>query len=270
MYYYIDKEVAKETGRPLLLKKTTDRIIDLDSEFGKDVAVEFIGDKLPFSVVYDEDNNTVRAATEQERKARAMKRLYAAISLLEGVWTKEDFSLDDFILAAGDTMTGTLVLNGQIPMTIPYNRGIRVYNSSNQQVECLKTSGNETIIVASGASRVGGNLNVNGVMTATGDVVAFSDIKLKKDITPLKYPLELIKCVNGVRYTKRDDNTKHIGFIAQDIEKILPELIYKDPSSGLRAVAYGNMTAVCVEAIKELVNKVEKLEKRVKELEGGK
>lgn len=271
MYYYIDKEVAKESGRPLLLKKTTDRILDLDSEFGAGVAVELIADKLPFAVVYDESTNSVRAASTQERQARSTKRLYAGVSLISGIYTKQDFSISDFVAVAGDTMNGTLILNGTVPMTLPYNRGIRVYNSSNAQIECLKSSGSEILIVASGTSRVGGNFYVNGVMTATGDVVAFSDLKLKKNITNIgKNALTMVNNMRGVYYDRRDDNSKHIGFIAQEVEKILPELIFKDPDTGLKAVAYGNVTAVCVEAIKELTNKVKMLERRVSELEGGK
>ena len=49
--------------------------------------------------------------------------------------------------------------------------------------------------------------------------------------------------------------------IAQEVEKIFPELINKDSDNNLLHISYGNMTAVLVESIKELTTKINKIEK---------
>lgn len=68
---------------------------------------------------------------------------------------------------------------------------------------------------------------------------------------------------------KHFEEGKQLGLIAQDVEKILPELVKTDPG-GYKSVAYQNMVAVLIEAVKEqqkqintLNNKVETLEKKI-------
>ena len=67
--------------------------------------------------------------------------------------------------------------------------------------------------------------------------------------------------MQGVEYNLIKDLEKknQIGVIAQDIEKIIPEVVYTD-EKGMKSVAYQNLTAVLIEAVKELSNKVNELE----------
>lgn len=269
MYYYIDVEQAK-LGRVLLLKKSPTRLNNIDSLFGEGVAVELIADSLPFAVVYDEKNKSVRAATAQERQARALKYLYAGMSLLGKVWTKNDFNMDTFVKRAGDSMTGTLNLTGNVPLTIPYNKGISIYTGNGSACKVGRTSGQE-IILAEGISKsiigsplqVNGNLNVTGVVSATGDVVGMSDRRIKKDINRIEDPWKYVEGLNGYLYKLKSDNTKHIGLIAQEVEEVLPEAVYIDKKTGLKAIAYGNMGGLWLELFKDI-------DKRLKKLEGGK
>lgn len=100
-----------------------------------------------------------------------------------------------------------------------------------------------------------GNVTVNGDLTATGTITASSDRRLKKNIRPIKGALGIVKELRGVRFTRRKVNTKSIGLIAQEVEKILPELVHEQ--DGMKSVAYGNIVAVLIEAVKELAAKVE-------------
>ena len=63
-------------------------------------------------------------------------------------------------------------------------------------------------------------------------------------------------------------DTRQIGLIAQDVEKVLPELVHTD-SDGYKSLSYDKLTAVLVEAVKELKAQNEKLQARVEALEGG-
>ena len=65
--------------------------------------------------------------------------------------------------------------------------------------------------------------------------------------------MDKIKLLNGVTYNRKDidDKSDKVGFIAQEIINVLPEVVTEN-EDGKLSVAYGNITAVLVEAIKEL------------------
>lgn len=100
----------------------------------------------------------------------------------------------------------------------------------------------------------------NGDMVAAGNVQAFSDRKLKKDVARIKGALDIVTQMRGVRYTRKDTGERHIGVIAQEIAKLAPELVTR-PRRGNKArkfwsVSYGNFAALFIEAIKELTKEV--------------
>ena len=268
MFYYISVAQAK-LGRVMLMQKSDTRIPDIDSLFGKDIAVEYIGDSLPFGVVYDEANKSVRAATVEERKRASLKRLYAGVSILGKVWTKDDFSLDTFVKRAGDTMTGTLNITAGEPVKIPHNSGISVFLGNGNIAKLGKSSGQEMIIsegisksIVGSPLQVNGNLNVSGVVSATGDVVGMSDRRIKKDIQSINDFWNIIERLNGYRYKLKKDNTDHVGLISQEVEEVLPEAVFQDKDTGYKAIAYGNLASIFIEALKDI-------NKRLKKLEGG-
>ena len=105
---------------------------------------------------------------------------------------------------------------------------------------------------------VTGGVNVTGAMTASGDVVAFSDKRLKSDIKTLDG--SKVYGMRGVSFIK--DNKQSSGVIAQELEKIAPELVNNEGE--YKAVAYGNVVGYLIEAIKDLKAEVEQLKKQIK------
>ncbi len=101
-------------------------------------------------------------------------------------------------------------------------------------------------------------LHVTGSILASSDVVAFSDIKLKENIKTLDG--SKVYDMHGVSFTRKDTGKNSSGVIAQEIQKIAPELI--TDNDGTLSVAYGNLTGYLIEAIKELKAKIEKLENK--------
>ena len=100
----------------------------------------------------------------------------------------------------------------------------------------------------------------SGNIVADGNITAFSDERLKDNIETIENGLAKVNELRGVSYSK--DNKKSIGVIAQEVEKVLPEIVITGKTEEkLKSVDYGRLTAVLIEAIKEL-------EARVKELEG--
>ena len=125
-----------------------------------------------------------------------------------------------------------------------------------------------------------GDITVIGDITATG-TVTWSDKRYKEGIKSIPDALSKVKSIEGVSYSFKKEFTdkgfpkgKQIGVIAQNIEKVLPELV-KTNKDGYKGVNYSQITAVLIEAIKELSEKSQKeikklnkkLKKQAKEIE---
>ena len=108
------------------------------------------------------------------------------------------------------------------------------------------------------------DLNVDGSVNTT------SDISLKTNIRNIESSLEKVSQLQGVHYNRIDPETKEInpanriGFIAQQIEPIVPEVVSTRPD-GVKTVAYDDITALLVEAIKELKLEIEELKSKLGE-----
>ena len=109
-------------------------------------------------------------------------------------------------------------------------------------------------------------LDVNGNVRGTS-MIALSDLRLKENIKPLENSLDKILAMQGVSYNLIDDENKvtQVGVVAQEIEKVLPEVVVTD-ADDMKSVAYGNITAVLIEAVKELQQQVNDLKSTVEEL----
>jgi hypothetical protein len=120
-----------------------------------------------------------------------------------------------------------------------------------------------------GPLHIGTNGNVrftiaaNGNATFTGTVTANSDIRLKTNIKTITNSLEKVLSLRGVEYDRIDiEETPHqIGLIAQEIEEVIPEVVNTN-ENGFKSVAYQNLIALVIQAIKELNDKVDKLKNK--------
>ena len=88
-----------------------------------------------------------------------------------------------------------------------------------------------------------------------------SDINLKKDIEIITNANEILNQINGVNFTWINSNKPSIGIIAQEIEKVLPQLVNVRTDTGTKSVNYNGLIGVLVEAVKELSQRVEELER---------
>lgn len=110
---------------------------------------------------------------------------------------------------------------------------------------------------SSGSVTVSMSGSYTGDFTASGNVTAYSDERLKDNVETLDGSKVLQ--MRGVSFTK--DGKAGSGVIAQELEKIAPELVHTaDDEMGTKSVAYGNLVGYLIEAVKELSDKVKKLE----------
>ena len=112
------------------------------------------------------------------------------------------------------------------------------------------------------------SLYVTGNIYSSGTVTAASDARLKTNINTIANPLDKVNLLRGVNFEWKDiDESKgryggsQMGFIAQEVDEHVPELVTHSEDEW--AVSYGNATALLVEAVKELSDKVSALEDKL-------
>lgn len=172
--------------------------------------------------------------------------------------------------------TGQLAINNNNPtlwLQDTDNRSAAIHNNSNI-LYILRGQGNNAIAWDGGPNgRHPMNLNLEtGDVVFSGNVVAYSDRRLKKDIKPLENALEKVMKLEGVSYKRigEDTNRLECGFVAQDLQEVIPEVVIEQQDEDKTlTVDYAKMNAYLVEAIKEQQRLIEDLQIQVKELRGG-
>jgi hypothetical protein len=148
------------------------------------------------------------------------------------------------------TSTGALVVSG----------GVGVGGRLNVAGATSITSTTESTSTSTGALVVSGGVGVAKNIVAGGTVTANSDIKLKENVITIESALEKVLSLRGVEYDRKDSGEHQIGVIAQEVEKIIPEVVYGDE---IKSVAYGNLVGLLIEAIKEQQKEIEELKKKL-------
>jgi len=119
-----------------------------------------------------------------------------------------------------------------------------------------------------------GSLHIKNVLYSTSAALS-SDKRLKKDILPLENGYNVLKKIKPVSYMKKQslfddfssETTKfEYGFIAQDIQKILPHIVHKNQLSGALAIEYHSFIPILVKAMQEQEEENKALKKQIKSL----
>jgi hypothetical protein len=115
------------------------------------------------------------------------------------------------------------------------------------------------------ASSISYNFQVNGTgyvsstFTVGGTFTENSSIRYKKDIETISYGLDKVLQMRGVTYLKKENDIKEVGVIAEEIAEIFPELVNYDTEGRPDSVSYGRITALLIEAIKDLKKEINDL-----------
>jgi hypothetical protein len=108
-----------------------------------------------------------------------------------------------------------------------------------------------------------GNLEVNGTLSGT-DIIETSSIRFKENVLPITNPIETVQQLDGVTYDWKETGKNDIGFIAEEVEKVLPQLISKNDNGEVEGMNYGKMTALLVEVVKNQQTQIDELKKLIK------
>ena len=100
--------------------------------------------------------------------------------------------------------------------------------------------------------------NANGSIWASGDITAFSDARIKSNISEIEDAVSKVNMLRGVTFNRSDmpdNDRRYAGVIAQEVANVLPECVYVN-TDGMMSVAYGNLVSILIQAIKELSGKI--------------
>ena len=155
-------------------------------------------------------------------------------------------TLNELAAAMGDdanfatTMTNNLAGKASTGTTISAGNGLSGGGD---------LSGNRTLSMSG---------NFSGSFTASGDITAYSDENLKYNIQTIDGALGKVEGIRGVTWNRKEDDSRATGVVAQELEAVLPEAVHTD-AEGMKSVAYGNITGLLIEAVKELSAQVAEL-----------
>ena len=112
------------------------------------------------------------------------------------------------------------------------------------------------------------NGNNQSYIDQSGSFNDASDERIKKDIEDIDYGLDIVKALKPRKYKMKLDDTEQVGFIAQEVESLVPEVVDTGETPDgeeQKGMSYGHLTAVLTKAIQELSAKVEELESKINE-----
>ncbi len=121
---------------------------------------------------------------------------------------------------------------------------------------------------STGVTNLFGSVNINGkdleTELALGKSLPTSDERLKENVTTIQNALEKVSSLRGVEFDFKETKQKQIGVIAQEVEKIIPEVVGENPN-GYKGVQYGNLVGLLIEAIKEQQKQINELKETIEQ-----
>jgi hypothetical protein len=156
--------------------------------------------------------------------------------------------------STGGTITGNVAIaNGSNTMQLAIgDSGAYIYGSS----------------TAYGINSAQGTMQFavpTGNFTVSGNVTAYSDVRVKDEIATIKDALKKVTNIRGVSYRRLDNGERNIGVIAQEVAEVIPEVVKPvgDENDPTLTVAYGNFAGLFIEAIKELDARLTAIERKI-------
>jgi hypothetical protein len=163
------------------------------------------------------------------------------------------------LTASSQVTTGSLFSTHSSTGTARVTTSLAAVGNSNTIGSLFTTGGN----VGIGTTSPSYALQVVGDVYASGDVISFSDSRLKTSVETIDNALDKIEKLRGVYYTHVQTQKRGVGLIAQEAQQVIPEVVIDKGEDTYLGVAYGNIVGMLVQAIKELSEKVQKLEKQL-------
>ena len=156
--------------------------------------------------------------------------------------------------------TTSVQINGDSSANVAYKSGVTIFDTNAGACNGLATCPN--ILAVTGNVGVTGELNALDLY-ASNIMYTASDMRLKKDVTPLPHALDNIMKINPVSFVYKATGKKALGVIAQELDQIYPQLVAKD-HEGYLSVAYQGLIAPLIGSVQELKKENDELRSLIK------
>ena len=281
---------AVSANVPLLINASYIRIANNNSEvvriIGGDVG---IGHNTPSEKLHVNGNVKADGNITATGNLEAFGDIIARNLIISSSVTRMTQSFSSGSTIFGDSLddthkfTGSLdiVMSGSDALTIEGNTGTLLNITDSQTgslfnvndvsgVPIFDVDSNDTITMGQFSSPIrvltdgSGNTMISGSATSTakfGQFTEASSIAFKTNVETLENPLDKISKLRGVTYNLKANNEPSIGMIAEEVNEVFPELVDRDDNGKPQAMSYTRMTAVLLEAVKELTEEVKELKK---------
>ena len=158
---------------------------------------------------------------------------------------------------AGVRIVGDPFSNNPVA-SIGYYTGNVVSHANWTNILMVKQGGN----VGIGTTSPSYKLHVAGDIYSSGTITEASSITLKENLNPITDALDIISSLQGWTYDRKDGSAMNqAGFIAEEVEQVLPNVVSKDKDGAPMGVQYTKIIAYLVESVKELKAQIEHLKK---------
>ncbi len=171
---------------------------------------------------------------------------------------------DKKLAQSGGVLTGNTRFNDNVKALFGSNNDLSLYfNGTGAYLDAL--SGFKLNLRKGTALRAAFDFN-SGTLMLSGDLQGLSDRRVKRNLKRLENALDKIGQLHGYDYQMLHDDAWHTGVVAQEVQKVLPNVV-KTHDDGKLSVAYGNIVALLIEGINEQQAIIEKQEQRLQKLE---
>jgi hypothetical protein len=219
--------------------------------------------QLSQDIIFTDYNGNPLAKIDTGSNIYAYNNLQARNSILTSNFTSDSVTANTITV---DTLTaGNIIMSG-ITTSINDITGSNITALSNIIGGHDLTIYRHITATTGNIAALAGNITAGGSITATGnvtgaDVIATSDFRLKTNIVTIDSPLEKISAMRGVYFHKISDSTiRKVGVIAQEIETVLPEVVFtEDTEEKMKGVSYGNIASILIEGIKAQQSSIQSL-----------
>jgi len=226
-------------------------IASVSSLFVNDIGISTIGTvKISSGII---TSNIVGTSVTYYGDGSKLTGLTAGVSISTNTTNQSQFIT--YVTGTGSTTGFGVTTTGLVFNPSSNSLGIGTTNPTSK----LTVQGN---ISVSGFATFSNDLFVSGIVTAT-DYNSASDIRLKENIQKIDNPIDKIVRIEGVTFDWKSDNKSSMGVIAQNIEKVLPELVSGEDS---KTVNYNGIIGLLIECVKTQQEQIEDLNRRLDEL----
>ena len=180
----------------------------------------------------------------------------------------------------GDATSDTITATGRFDSDlVPSSDSARALGTSALQwstayVDEVESATGGLTLTTAGGIAVAGTANASGYLLelpTTGDArarawVTYSSARHKTNVQTVKNPIDTVKSLRGVTYDWKGTGQADVGFIAEEVGAIVPEVVSFGKDGRAEGIDYGRLTSVLVEAMKQQQGEIEKLQSVVHNL----